>query len=418
MKILKFISLFLTISSLSLSAQTPDPYTLTENTLQNQIFFTMPPAKKQALLDNVKMLHEVPGDALLQPDQAVNAAFGQTGKTIAGSLQHSTTWHVKTMKKQGNKVILMTAKNMDDAVAGLVLEPDAIVLEKNLDPAQVKKILCHEDTVPELYRGIKNKIQIKENYDSCGIRPEGSDLRIMSYNILTHVWGAGKMQVQYRMPLVAEIVKKVSPDFAGLQEVDTYKLLEKPLLPYKFITKPRNMCAILYDSRKYREIKSDVWSLLEKPSGIRCLVWCLFEEISTGKQIIITNTHWQLSQKLRLKDAEVMASHIAKLQKMFPGIPIVCTGDFNTNVNRPDLQLFLHTSGFKDALVSTPRKENELVASYFNPKFLKKPETGKFHIDHIITTSDLIPVSTKLLAGEIIYEASDHLPVISDFKQK
>ena len=80
------------------------------------------------------------------------------------------------------------------------------------------------------------------------------------------------MQVSYRMPLVVEIIKKAAPDFIGLQEVDTYKLLEKPLLPYKFIKEPRNMCAIVYDSRKYREVKSDVWSLLDKPSGIRCLV--------------------------------------------------------------------------------------------------------------------------------------------------
>ena len=113
-----------------------------------------------------------------------------------------------------------------------------------------------------------------------------------------------------------------------------------------------------------------------------------------------------------------MAKYIADLQKMFPNVPIVCTGDFNTNVSRPDLQLFLQKSGLKDAVETAPVCENKTVSSYFNPKFLKKPETGKRHIDHIIGTGDLIPLSAKLLAGEIIYEASDHMPIITDFKHK
>ena len=418
MKQLKLLFLFLAIGTLPLFAQEPDPYALTKVTLQNNIFFTMSPAQKQNLFEKVKMLHEIPEEALLQPDKAVNFAVREREKTIVGSLQHSTIWHVKTMQKQKNKIILMTAKNIDNVVAGLVLEPDAIILEKNLDPEKIRQILLDENTVPTLYRNHPKKIPISENYDSCGIRTEGTDLRVMSYNILANVWGAGKMQIQYRMPLVAEIIKKAAPDFAGLQEVDSYTMLKKSLHPYKFITKPRNMCAIVYDSRKYREVKSDVWSLLNKPSGIRCLVWCLFEEISTGKQIIITNTHWQLSQRQRFRDAEIMAKYIADLQKMFPNVPIVCTGDFNTNVSRHDLQLFLKESGFKDAVETASVCENKTVGSYFNPKFLKKPETGKQHIDHIIGTGDLIPLSAKLLAGEIIYEASDHMPIITDFKYK
>ena len=414
----KLFSFLLTVCTFALFAKEPDPYILTKVTLQNGIFFTMSPAEKQNLFEKVKLLHEIPEGALLQPDKTVNIPFNEKGKTIVGSLQHSSIWHVKTMQKQKNNVVLMTAKNIDDVVAGLVLEPDAVILEKNLDPEKIKKILLDENTVPALYRNHPKKIQIKENYDSCETRAEGTDLRIMSYNILANVWGAGKMQIQYRVPLVAEIIKKVAPDFAGLQEVDSYTMLKKSLHPYKFITKPRNMCAIVYDSRKYREVKSDVWTLLNKPSGIRCLVWCLFEEISTGKQIIITNTHWQLSQRQRLRDAEIMAKYIADLQKMFPNVPIVCTGDFNTNVSRPDLQLFLKESGFKDAVETASVCENKTVSSYFNPKFLKKPETGKRHIDHIITTDDLIPLSAKLLAGDIIYEASDHLPIIADFKKK
>ena len=105
MKQLKLLFLFLAIGTFPLFAQEPDPYALTKVTLQNGIFFTMSPAEKQALLDKVKMLHEIPEEALLQPDKAVNFAVREREKTIVGSLQHSTIWHVKTMQKQKNKII-------------------------------------------------------------------------------------------------------------------------------------------------------------------------------------------------------------------------------------------------------------------------------------------------------------------------
>lgn len=194
MKKLLFLSLLI---AGTLSAQTVDPYALTKVTAQNEIFFTLSPAEKLARMDNVQLVYEVPEGALLLPEKAVNAAYGKTGLTIAGDLKKSTIWHVKTMKKQGNKIYLMTAKTIDDVVAGLALEPDGIVLDKSLDPAQLRKILLDEETVPTLYRQPRSKIKIVENYDSCGTRADGTDLRIMSYNILTRVWGgwqnAGKL---------------------------------------------------------------------------------------------------------------------------------------------------------------------------------------------------------------------------------
>lgn len=83
MKQLKLLFLFLAIGTLPLFAQEPDPYALTKVTLQNNIFFTMSPAEKQALLDKVKMLHEIPEEALLQPDKAVILLSGKERKPLS-----------------------------------------------------------------------------------------------------------------------------------------------------------------------------------------------------------------------------------------------------------------------------------------------------------------------------------------------
>ena len=75
----KLFSFLLTVCTFALFAQEPDPYILTKVTLQNGIFFTMSPAEKQNLFEKVKLLHEIPEGALLQPDKTVNIPFNEKG---------------------------------------------------------------------------------------------------------------------------------------------------------------------------------------------------------------------------------------------------------------------------------------------------------------------------------------------------
>lgn len=415
-RLLYLVVCFLTL--INLCAQERSLYYLTAKTSQNSIFFRLTDKEKQALLDRVKLVHSIPADAVDTGDRSVNKDWTLTGKVIAGSLNHSTIWHVLGMKNKNNTVILKTAKNMDQVVAGLVMEPDQIVLDPALDPEKVRKFLLDPANVPGIYRNIPPKPEIVENFGSCGKRAEGTHLRVMSYNILAGCWGGGKMPTLYRIPMIAEVIKKVAPDFAGLQEVEMYNQMKKPLHPYRIVEKPRNMCSILYNTEKYKFLAGDSWSLLEKNSGIRCLVWCLFQEIGSDRKIIITNTHWELNEMARLRNARKMAEYIAELQKKYPGVPIVSTGDFNTQTQRNDLKLFLQLSGMKDAIESAKTVENGSISSFWFPRYAKYPSRGVRHIDHIIATDELQVVSAKLIVGGSTYEASDHLPVVADFLWK
>lgn len=415
-RLLCFVVCFLMLATLC--AQEKSLYRLTPKTSQNAIFFRLTDKEKQALLDRVKLVHSVPADAVDTGDRSVSKDWTLTGKVIAGSLNHSTIWHVLGMKKKNNTVILKTAKNMDQVVVGLVMEPDQIVLDPALDPEKTRKFLLNPAHVPELYRKPIQKPEIVENFESCGKRAEGTHLRVMSYNILAGCWGGGKMPGMYRIPMIAEVIKKVAPDFAGLQEVDVYNQMKKPLHPYRIVEKPRNMCSILYNTEKYKFLAGESWSLLEQNSGIRCLVWCLFQEIGSDRKIIITNTHWELNETARLRNARKMAEYIAELQKRYPGVPIVSTGDFNTQTQRNDLKLFLQLSGMKDAIESAKTVENDSISSFWFPRYAKYPSRGVRHIDHVIATGDLEAVCAKLIVGGATYEASDHLPVVVDFIRK
>lgn len=415
-KLIAFIVCVLMLASLC--AQGKSPYRLTAKTGQNAVFFRLTDPEKQALLDRVKLVHDIPAGAVDTGVRSVNKNSALTGKVIAGSLDHSTIWHVIGMKRKNNTIILKTAKNMDQVLSGLVMEPDQIVLDPSLDPEKVRKFLLDPVNVPELYRDTPSKPEIVENYENCGERQDGTDLRIMSYNILAGCWGGGKMPISYRLPMIVEIIKKAAPDFAGLQEVDVYNRLKTQLHPYRIVEKPRNMCSILYNTEKYKFLGGDSWSLLEKNSGIRCLVWCLFQEIGSDRKIIITNTHWELNETARLRNARKMAEYIAALQKKYPGVPIVSTGDFNTRVHREDLKLFLKLSGMTDAVEHAKTVENGLISSVWFPKYTKFPARGVKHIDHVIATGDLRALSAKLIIGGITYEASDHLPIVVDFAWK
>ncbi|MBO5958521.1 MAG: hypothetical protein J6Q65_00215, partial [Lentisphaeria bacterium] len=199
MKILKLFAAVLATAVLTLSGQEKNNLQITAPSRQSDVFFRLTAAEKQALLDRVKLVHAVPEGAVDLGDKSIKTAFKTEGKIIAGALQSSTIWHVMGLKKQQNTIVLKTAKTIDEIISGLVLEPDYLVLAEEFDPAKIRAFLLDEKNVPELYHTPKKKGEIVENYDNCATHAEGTNLRIMSYNILANIWGNGKMQTQYRV---------------------------------------------------------------------------------------------------------------------------------------------------------------------------------------------------------------------------
>lgn len=259
------------------------------------------------------------------------------------------------------------------------------------------------------------------NYPDALERVPGSNLRVVSYNILAKKWEhqKGARKAEDRAPDVVKIIHQLQPDFAGLQELDPiwYKLIADRIAPWKFAEKPydKNMCAVIYDSRKYRQLDGDIFPYVTKNRAIRCLRWGLFEDIKNGKKFVITNTHWELKPVRRLKDAEIMAASLKKLQKRFPGIPFFCTGDYNSTRDSEEFTKLLKLSGFKDAVQNAEITENAKLCSTIHP-VERKPQFHKTHIDHIVFYGDVKVLSAKLGFGGLLMQSSDHLPLVADFK--
>lgn len=259
------------------------------------------------------------------------------------------------------------------------------------------------------------------NFPDLLTRTPGSNLRVVSYNILAKKWEhqQGARKIMERAPDVIKIILQLAPDVAGLQELDPiwYKLLADAIKPWKFAENPydKNMCAVIYDSRKYRQLDGGMFPFVSKNYAIRCLRWTLLEEIGSGKKFIVTNTHWELKVPRRLKNAGKMAESLKKLQERFPGVPFFCTGDYNSTLDSEEFRKLLKLSGFKDAVQNAEITENAEVGSTIHP-VERQLRHNKKHIDHIVFYGDVKVLSAKLGVGGLLMQASDHLPVVADFK--
>lgn len=254
------------------------------------------------------------------------------------------------------------------------------------------------------------------NYPAAARRVPGTALRVMSYNILADRFNRKMRPASERAPEVSEIIKTLSPDIAGLQEADEpwYPVLAERIAPYKFAVDPYDttLCAVIYDSRRFRQTGGGNFAFVTEE--LRCLRYTVLEELKTKKRLIVTNTHWSLKPFTRLANAALMIRYIKELQLDYPGVPVICTGDFNCTVESAELMYFLKESGFSDAVETAEHVFNKDFFSWFSPDW-KKVRGGR-HIDHIIFSPGIKALNAGMIAGEKIYRASDHTPVIADLE--
>lgn len=260
----------------------------------------------------------------------------------------------------------------------------------------------------------------EQNYPAAARRAPGTTLRVMSYNILAERFNKKMRSTAERAPEVAEIIKSIAPDIAGLQEVDEpwYPLLAERIKPYKFAVDPYDttLCAVIYDSTKFRQTGGGNFPFVTEE--LRCLRYTILEEISSGRKIIFTNTHWSLKQFARVANAELMLRHIRELQYQYPEAALICTGDFNCAADSAELKIFLHKSGLSDAVETAANVFNKPFSSFYSPwQPDPRPRKGK-HIDHIIFSKNFKALSAGMVASEGIYRASDHTPIVADLSSR
>ena len=410
-----------------------DPYKINFKALESRIFFLKSPGEKEALFRRTNFITDLPRgsfNAVSTPlNEAVTANAKKKGaKTVLASLRWSALLQKKAANKEGLKACYGKVNNINDVMISLLLESDSILVNKALDLKKVRRLLMEDHSKKVIpYNGQLDLSKPGEalfNRKSVVKRTPGTKLRFLSFNILASLWNH-RPQVPPRAGEVIKFLKETAPDAAGLQEIDKewIKALKGRIAPYKFVTvktiPPGKtvMGNIIYDSSRYREVTGGHHPFYSnRNSLLRCFYWVMLEDLKTKKRFIFANTHWDLNVPLRIQNAEKMSGFVLELRKKYD-LPIICTGDYNSNVDSRELQLFLQKSGLADAVSTASYTENRDLASYYSPKYFTAPPwKEKKHIDHIIATKDLVPLSARLVLDKKLLLSSDHLPLIVDYK--
>lgn len=262
------------------------------------------------------------------------------------------------------------------------------------------------------------------NFADSTDRAEGTDARVMSFNILCELWDE-KVPVTGRDLTVTAVIHRYAPDVIGIQEVSDnwYKAFDNLFFgKYEFTDRKNkdgktNFSTLAYNTETVtlKDHDTVIYSVGNNRQ-LRLVTWGLFEKKDTGKQFIVMTTHWDLSKNPQWQKvhSDEMAELALKLKARY-NVPVITTGDYNVREEDEYIKNFVSKTGFSEAK-SAAKVINRAGTS---THAVGKPRgTGAQSIDHIFGSSDAEFLYFNTLVDQSILDASDHLPIYADIKFK
>lgn len=250
------------------------------------------------------------------------------------------------------------------------------------------------------------------------------DITVMSYNV--YIKGTGEKSPENRTPLVAENIRKYSPDSFGLQEADEGWLERLPALmtEYDYVGIGRNSdegggeaSPIFYKKDKYELLDSGTFWLSKTPEKAsrgwdamfnRVCTYAILKDKATGFTYAHFNAHFDhLGIIARLESVAVIAEKIVEIA---PDIPVVFSGDLN-DYEGGDMYNRVLESGLKDTKAQAESVSGGNVTYHGYSNLVEKDAP----IDFIFTNSLVTKVQSYAVVSETVngIYASDHHPVVS-----
>lgn len=152
--------------------------------------------------------------------------------------------------------------------------------------------------------------------------------------------------------------------------------------------------------------------------GMRLCNYAKFRDRQTDMEFYVFNSHYDH----RGHEAKEVSSTVLlnKVMEIAEGLPVVLTGDFNTDENTPGYRKLVESGIVDDAMLALPASKR-VNWEYFSMANYKPKETirkNNLHIDHIFYT----PATSKVQSWRLILDShegvfgSDHLPIVIDWK--
>lgn len=251
------------------------------------------------------------------------------------------------------------------------------------------------------------------------------ELKVMSFNVRTLAAQDGPNAWDKRRDLFADTIRRVHPDVIGTQELfkqqgdDTVQRLPE----YTWFGRDRfgahaeEHMGIFYRKDRLKLVESGDFWLSDTPDKVasitwgnvfpRMVNWALFERLDDHKRFYLLDTHFPYrdqDEDARTKGAREMAAWIAKLPA---DVPVIVTGDFNTEPSSEAHKIL--TATLKDAWETVPKREGP--AKTFHD-FTGKPTV---QIDWILYRGVKANGMETITTSKDGRYPSDHFPVAADF---
>ena len=178
--------------------------------------------------------------------------------------------------------------------------------------------------------------------------PAAEPLRVMSFNVRTPVdTEPGRRWVDRRDAMV-NLLRAQRPAVVGTQELvqQQAEYLTTQLPDYRWFGQGRRggegdeHMGVFYDSTRLKVVESgDFWlsDTPEVPGSItwgnlypRMVTWALFERVSDSRRFYLLNTHLPYRDDDEPRRVQGAKAIVARLQQLHAGVPVVITGDFNS----------------------------------------------------------------------------------------
>jgi len=272
---------------------------------------------------------------------------------------------------------------------------------------------------------------------SCDTRKNGTEeaaaqataFRVASYNIRYDApadYETGNGWDIRKEPLAALILKHQF-DIFGTQEGDKNQMSQlKELLPgYDYVAYPYagktsdlHTCATVYKTDLFEVLDSGVFWLSQTPdvpsigwdaTDRRICQWTKMRDKKNDRVFYFFNAHfyWRLKEAKR-ESGPLM---VQKIKSIAGDNPVLCTGDFNSEPETPQIQ---HIKGLLLDAYDVSRTERQGVdeTNISGGVFQGKPTN---RIDHIFLSKHFIVADYQVLSDTYNgdHYPSDHLPVTS-----
>jgi endonuclease/exonuclease/phosphatase family metal-dependent hydrolase len=265
---------------------------------------------------------------------------------------------------------------------------------------------------------------------TCAGSAMGEPITVMSWNIRLDTTADGINAWPHRKDAVAEMIgSKYDGDIIGLQEVLKRQLddLQDRLPEYAWVGVGRDdgrdrgeFSPIFYRTDRFRVLATNTYWLSETPelpgsrswdaAITRVVTWARFEDLSTGRQLIFFNTHYDhRGEQARVESSRLLLDRLADIAG---DTPFILTGDLNVTESEQAYKLLADSDRLSDARYVSETGHQGPTASFNDWENLRPDES---RIDYIFVSNGIRTLNHRILDDR--YEGrfpSDHLPVVSE----